>query len=108
MPANGQSGGLLLLWNGSLYAISVIDHGPHFIHCCFNNNVNGDEWFMTFLYMFPQKEKQPALWDHLLSLQPPNGKPWMIMGDFNCMLNLNDKVGGIRASNRYLINFQSS
>lgn len=34
------------------------------------------------VYMFPQKEKQLELWNHLLTLQPSNNQPWMIMGDF--------------------------
>lgn len=38
------------------------------------------------VYMFPQKEKQLELiWNHLLTLQPSNNQPWMIMGDFNCI-----------------------
>lgn len=46
-----------------------------------SNLATGDEWFLTFVYMYPHKPLQAALWSDLAHLQPTDGQPWLRMGD---------------------------
>ncbi len=55
--------------------------------------------------MYPQKDKQQELWIELLNIMPTQNEPWLIIGDFNCIINLSEKSSGVQRINKYMINF---
>lgn len=57
--------------------------------------------------MYPQKPRQAPLWQELLQLQPPQSKAWMLMGDFNNILALQEKLGGTQLHNCDTNNFMA-
>lgn len=95
VPSIGQCGGLILLWNGNSLNLSMVFTHDHFLHCSVRNMTSGDIWFITFLYMVPQKG------NYLLTFKPTNNEPWF-MGDFNSILSLQEKLGGVPRTPRYM------
>lgn len=75
IPADGQSGCLILLWNDSSFNFRVLFSHSRFIHCLCSNVATGVDWFISFVYMYPHKPLQAALWSDLLHLKPPNDQP---------------------------------
>lgn len=61
----------------------------------------------TFVYAYPQKDMQPQLWKDILDLTPaiPGFRPWLLVGDFNNITNLAEKIGGNRTISNYMIEF---
>lgn len=51
-------------------------------------------WLFTVIYDLPTLSKRLQLWDHLVSLSSEFNIPWLVMGDFNELLESNDKLGG--------------
>lgn len=105
IPSHGQCGGIILFWNNKNFNIHVIDFHDRFLHCQIQDFNNHSNWLATFLYMTPQKENQYHIWNELLHLKPPNMEPWMIIGDFNCILSLNEKFGGVQRTTKYMTQF---
>lgn len=65
------------------------------------------EYFAMFVYVFPQKVLQVInMWQKLLCLDP-KAKPWMILGDFNSMINVEEKWGGNQSTNLHIKNFKN-
>lgn len=62
-------------------------------------------WNATFLNLTPHKEQQIHVWNELSHLKPANDVPWMLMGDFNCILSLQEKSGGIQRTTKYMTQF---
>lgn len=56
--------------------------------------------------MFPHHNLHTEIWSILAELNP-SSDPWMLMGDFNCILNLTEKHGGTRRTNRAMLHFQN-
>lgn len=105
VPAVGQCGGVILLWNEKKLLLSILDKHDHFLHILCTDLVTHNTWFITFLYMVPQKEAQLNIWNLLLSLKPHNDQPWVILGHFNCIISLQEKLGGLRRSTKYMHQF---
>lgn len=106
-PSHGQCGGIILLWNTKKLNINVIQVHDRFLHCRIHDHINHSSWHATFLYMTPQKENQCHIWNELLQLKPPNLDPWMIIGDFNCILSLHEKLGGAQRTTTYMTQFMN-
>lgn len=105
IPARGQCGGLLLLWKSRMVNIDIIMPHDRFIHCMITEIATNNSLYTTFVYIFPQKEKQTGLWNEILAMKPVNDEPWLLMGDFNNIISLNEKSGGNQSVTNHMINF---
>ncbi|KAH0988019.1 hypothetical protein GBA52_015196 [Prunus armeniaca] len=54
---------------------SVLKYHDRFIHCSIHDMIASKDWLATFIYAFPQKEKQSRLWEEILLLKPCNAEP---------------------------------
>lgn len=68
--AIGQCGGIILLWNHSLINICILEYYVHFIHCHVQDLNNHKTWYVTFVYIYPQKDKHKPLWPDIVALKP--------------------------------------
>lgn len=85
---------------------SILKH-DRFIHCCiFDTNLNL-HWYLTLVYIYPKKDKQAALFNEIIQLKPSNDEPWLLAGDFNNILCLSEKFGGVHSTSRHMIRFQN-
>lgn len=82
----GRSGGVFLCWNSGVLNINELSASSRYIHVLVKDvRLNVD--FATFVYVYSQKSLQENLWGELLGLNPGN-KPWIVLGDFNCITNI--------------------
>ncbi|OVA05766.1 Endonuclease/exonuclease/phosphatase [Macleaya cordata] len=50
--------------------------------------------FTSFIYGEPNRSLRSTFWYDLTNQQFPRSNPWIILGDFNCLLCPDDKLGG--------------
>ncbi|KAL6174610.1 hypothetical protein ACLB2K_051256 [Fragaria x ananassa] len=62
---------------------------------------------VTFVYAYPKKEKQAALWNDLSLLSPTDNSSWVLMGDFNIIISPEEKLGGIGGVSNFMLNFST-
>ncbi|KAL6190194.1 hypothetical protein ACLB2K_036592 [Fragaria x ananassa] len=105
VPSIGQSGGLNLLWNSKSVSVNIIALHDRFIHCHITDAVSNVNFLVTFLYAYPKKEKQLALWNDITKLCPTDNSSWVIIGDFNITMSPEEKLGGIGGVTRPMLNF---
>lgn len=48
---------------------------------------------------------QLSLWNEISAFKSPNDEAWLLMGDFNIVENLNEKLGGVLFITNYMVNF---
>lgn len=101
----GHAGELCWFWNGQKLNINVIASSSRFIHCLIKDLVSNTSFFSTFVYAFPQKNLQAQIWYDLIALNT-NNQPWVLIGDFNIILNMNEKVGEERNPNIHMLTLQ--
>ena len=90
VEANGLSGGLGLFRKKDI-ELEVLKESQNFIHAKCREKVGGAFWICCFVYGNPNFKDRRLLWDRLQCLQLAPGTPWMCIGDFNQILNEEEK-----------------
>lgn len=52
------------------------------------------QWRLTGYYGFPERARRRNSWNLIRSLASSSNYPWVLIGDFNDLLNIRDKMGG--------------
>ena len=87
--ANGFSGGIWILWNSdetTLDILSVTDQAnPAFVQVCASNP--DFVWLFFAIYANPNLNTRLHLLEDLASFASSYSIPWLLVGDFNVILN---------------------
>ncbi|XP_031117628.1 uncharacterized protein LOC116021122 [Ipomoea triloba] len=92
VDAIGHRGGLALLWMNSV-EVEVTAFSSNFIDVQLALDVGKPYWRFTGFYGLPERHRRRESWQLLRSLATHSNLPWVIMGDFNDLLNQADKRG---------------
>ena len=88
VEVDGFSGGLWLFWNSEIH-IHVIKSHPQFIHMEIETN-GQDNWLFTLIYGSPSPQLRKFLWSELSSKKLNLNSPWMLAGDFNVVVSMDE------------------
>ncbi|WCJ44055.1 RNA binding RNA-directed DNA polymerase [Euphorbia peplus] len=92
VEAKGFSGGIWVLWNIP-FKISVLSSYWQFIHLQVTLP-NSEFFFLTAIYGSPNPARRHHFWVGLEELASKVRGPWVLTGDFNAILNQDDRKGG--------------
>lgn len=90
VPPVGLSGGLALSWKDNVHlevlfsSANVIDTKIEF---------NNKSFYVSYIYGAPNREDHPRFWEVMSDIGTGRTSPWMLMGDFNDLLDNSEKVG---------------
>ena len=93
MPSVNRGGGLALLWKNSL-TVDVQTYSPRHIDAIVTEENGNRKWRFTGFYGHPETNKRMDSWKLIEQLRKSSDLPWLIMGDFNEIMHLSEKVGG--------------
>ncbi|XP_019168334.1 PREDICTED: uncharacterized protein LOC109164037 [Ipomoea nil] len=85
-----------LFWNNDL-SVSIEGQSDQCISvACALSTVPSPFW-ISFVYAKTKERLRVPLWDelHSVSARLPVGVPWSVAGDFNCLLSVDEKKGGL-------------
>lgn len=89
----GFSGGLWLLWKDVNINIEILGTTDQSITACVTST-GKNPWLLTTIYASPSGPKREKLWDYLNFVSSCHQLPWVLAGDFNELLHVEDKLGG--------------
>ncbi|XP_074360471.1 uncharacterized protein LOC141700659 [Apium graveolens] len=87
----GRSGGVAMLWKNNVKC-NVVGFGSNYIDAQVMN-ANDVLWRLTGFYGFPERTRRRESWELLKSIANRSVLPWVVVGDFNDMISMNDKKG---------------
>ncbi|XP_062114516.1 uncharacterized protein LOC133825616 [Humulus lupulus] len=88
-----KGGRIIISWNLSIFHIDIRFCTSQLMHLEVRSN-NGHECFLvTFVYAFNDVNGRDILWRDLKFLAGGHKQPWVILGDFNDILNADERVG---------------
>lgn len=95
-PSAGASGGLLVVWNSSLYSTSVIQTNSYAITIKFTCHLDNSCFHLTNVYGPAHSTGKLAFITWLLNLDTSSFEDWLLTGDFNLYRSPDDrnKPGG--------------
>ncbi|KAG5517160.1 hypothetical protein RHGRI_037799 [Rhododendron griersonianum] len=100
----GLSGGLALWWMKEV-EIDVDIVSKNFIHAVISEKASSSVWAATFIYGCPTRSGRVQVWDSIREIAYSERLPWLCMGDFNQVLSVEDKLGGVSPSQNLLSAF---
>ncbi|XP_052627262.1 uncharacterized protein LOC128133760 [Lactuca sativa] len=96
----GNTTRIIVGWNSNWFDVNLIDLNDQVIHCKISFPSNNKYVFCSFVYAANNYIDRRVLWSSLKHFKDfVCDDPWIIGGDFNVMLNLNEStVGSFRFS----------
>ncbi|XP_048492374.1 uncharacterized protein LOC125493253 [Beta vulgaris subsp. vulgaris] len=88
-----KGGRIWLLWLPSKFVVNIIECTSQFIHCDVLQLNSGKKWFVTMVYGLNDSKDRKQLWEGLKKLSKNVNEAWVVGGDFNNVLHLNERIG---------------
>ncbi|XP_056688691.1 uncharacterized protein [Spinacia oleracea] len=87
-----NGGRIVLAWKPGEFQVNPIFCSSQLIHCEISLK-NGTKFWSSFIYAHNTQKERLVLWNDLCDLTARITGPWILMGDFNCVLNTDERVG---------------
>ncbi|KAK6128535.1 hypothetical protein DH2020_037721 [Rehmannia glutinosa] len=100
------NGRILVLWNPTTVILEELDISPQVIHCSITGKVSSVSLLASFIYGYHTVGSRKPLWDNLISFGENCSLPWIAIGDFNNVLNANEKCNGKDVTSKKLKDFE--
>ncbi|XP_021714955.1 uncharacterized protein LOC110682912 [Chenopodium quinoa] len=101
VEAQGFQGGIWLFWRTD--KVTVTPFGDHSQHLTVQIAKFGDDpWLFSAIYASPDSILRKELWDELEKIKNSYSSPWILGGDFNEMMTMDERngVGGSKMQRR--------
>ncbi|KAJ0981340.1 hypothetical protein J5N97_009595 [Dioscorea zingiberensis] len=92
IPAQGMSGGIITLWKQRVGLVTPIAYSLFSLHLILSSE-KPEEWILSVVYNSQNIHCQKVLWRDLSAISSLR-LPWILMGDFNAILNSEEHRGG--------------
>uniref|UniRef100_A0A453F113 Endonuclease/exonuclease/phosphatase domain-containing protein n=1 Tax=Aegilops tauschii subsp. strangulata TaxID=200361 RepID=A0A453F113_AEGTS len=90
LPAAGTRGGILIAWDATVVAVSN-PHRTSNTLMTLVKPIEGAEWWLTGVYGPQSSDAKVEFMQGLLDIRDLHAGPWTVVGDFNLLVNLEDK-----------------
>ncbi|RAL44518.1 hypothetical protein DM860_011795 [Cuscuta australis] len=100
-------GRIWVMWNKRKAHIQVVDRTAQTIHCKARELMNNEYFWITFVYAFNDQGSRLQLWESLKGYSENMKSPWCCVGDYNIILEVEDRKGGNLVSNDDIKDFKS-
>lgn len=91
LDATGTRGGILLAWDENSITASDLDCGQFTVSASIKVLQTDAAFKLTTCYGPADDRRKEDFLQEMLSLKPPVGSPWLILGDFNLIYKASDK-----------------
>jgi hypothetical protein len=103
----GRSGGLALLWR-TKENLEIYNYSRRHIHAVVKDDEGHPVWKLTGFYGHPDSSKRSESWDILRFLSSCQPYPWICVGDFNEIVDQEEKEGSLLRRESRMIGFREA
>ena len=89
-----------MLWNPNEVEVKIVRTDGQFIHAEVYTPNMQISYTVTVIYAFNNLEDRIKLWKELEQIGSLMVHPWIVMGDFNNVINTNDRIGGNKVTEK--------
>ncbi|XP_074283135.1 uncharacterized protein LOC141607680 [Silene latifolia] len=88
-----EGGRIWVVWDNSMFDVIVLIKTAQVLHLSVTCVQNNFTWQCSVVYGFNKNADWKELWQSLLDIHSSIQGPWMVMGDFNNVLNMDERIG---------------
>jgi len=107
IPNSSRNGGLALLWKRDI-TVEVQGYSGNYVDALVTNPSSGFRWCITGFYGHPEAHHRKESWNLLKKLNRQYQLPWLCFGNFNEIVLMEEKLGGVRRSQRQMDDFREA
>lgn len=89
-----------VFWDDNRMKIEPIKSMYQMIHCKVYDTTGRFMKWMTLIYALNQLEMRKNMWQNIEELHSQQHGPWMLIGDFNNVVKVEEKIGGSMVSEK--------
>ncbi|KAH1073529.1 hypothetical protein J1N35_025857 [Gossypium stocksii] len=93
VEASGFSGGIWVLWK-AVNSVEILQVHSQFIHIRIWDKRCCRPFLCTAIYASPQRGTRAQLWEYLDKIALGVNEPWLLSGDFNVIMNSDERQSG--------------
>ncbi|KAM3267534.1 hypothetical protein P3S67_032290 [Capsicum chacoense] len=82
-----------MVWNPEVYIVNIKGVTAQLIHSLVEDKATGTRFHVTMIYGFNDQSLRRSLWAYIMSISGQMTGPWVVLGDFNCVLNKEERIG---------------
>ncbi|XP_074266978.1 uncharacterized protein LOC141590276 [Silene latifolia] len=99
-------GRVWVLWNPSIFHVHFVHYSAQLIHMEVTEISTKFHFYCSMIYAFNDTAGRKSLWHDLNLLSSGIHIPWILCGDFNCVLSPSERLGG-QTSEEEMEDFQA-
>ncbi|XP_062104406.1 uncharacterized protein LOC133815604 [Humulus lupulus] len=88
-----KGGRIIISWNPAMFQVDIRKCSSQMIHLEVKTGDRHEGFLITFVYAFNDANGRNLLWRDLKGLASRIRQPWVVLGDFNDILNTEERVG---------------
>jgi hypothetical protein len=102
----GRGGDITLFWCKSCNC-TIVNYSSNHINARIKDG-NNNTWLLTGFYGYPEGGRRRNSWNFILNLASNTNLSWCIFGDFNDILQAQEKKGRVARANRLIHGFRQA
>ncbi|KAI9126882.1 hypothetical protein K1719_002478 [Acacia pycnantha] len=92
VPSIGRFGGIVVAWVSSRITVSILEDNTQYFHMRCHTD-KAPPILLTAIYAIPHSNNRALLWENLRRLSNGITSPWSVLGDFNDICFVDERVG---------------
>ncbi|XP_074264095.1 uncharacterized protein LOC141586691 [Silene latifolia] len=88
-----DGGRIWIIWDHAIFSVDILACEAQVIHSKVTSLQSGIVWWLSMVYGFNRVHERMPLWNSLSTMNALVNGPWVVMGDFNNVLALNERLG---------------
>lgn len=90
-----KNGRIVIAWDPDSFTVDIKLIDTQFMHCYVTPRGADVGFWCTFVYGLHERATREPLWHSLKIIADSCSDAWIVMGDFNSMMDLDDRIGSI-------------
>ncbi|KAL2921807.1 Aspartyl/glutamyl-tRNA(Asn/Gln) amidotransferase subunit B [Bienertia sinuspersici] len=86
------NGRILLAWNPNSFTLELETMTDQIMQCVIKPSSGLPEFFCSFIYAHNDAKLRESLWQDLINMSNKMRGPWLLMGDFNCVIDIEERI----------------
>ena len=86
---------ILVIWDPQHFQLDVVDRSTQHIACVVRSLTTAEVFGICFVYGLHTIVDRRLLWASLISVLEAHDLPWMVLGDFNCVMRDTERLHGV-------------
>jgi len=82
------------MWDASFVDVVIVGMSTQHVGCLLTCKTTGVKYGVCFVYGLHSVVARRPIWGHVEELFEAHELPWLVMGDFNCVMNGEERMNG--------------